>query len=195
MTRVLPWVPCLPGDAAWDERLRDTAGVLGAVSWGAVQWIEGFQPDYSPQEMQRMGVFGGAYWAGTLGDERRMHLVRALGRVHAPPECDLAARSIRGKQCATKNRFGVPASLLRGWWLDKGLIDYRDPLGWYEWYWWYWHGRRIAVYDDWQVGRWKRFKERHGRAYHMRPSDGSAQALLHWSVRAYNPVDHLMSPR
>jgi hypothetical protein len=185
------WRPARPGDAAWDDRLV-TSSSDEPVTWLDYKSVvpawtrpEAFAPDFDPDQMAKMGVFGDAYWGGLEGAERFAMLeLKLYPFVPTATRGDKFYTNHRGKQCARINHFGRPASLTRDWWLDRQLIHATDPLGWYEWYWWYTLGRRIPAYDAWQIGRWLRFKERHGQMYRSQPVAGQAQALLHWGIRA-----------
>ena len=127
-----------------------------------------------------MGVFGDAYFAHSRGYERRIMLA-SVG-YEKFTRSGTFGNSIRGVQCKDVNYFGRPASLPANWWLDRGLIYSYDPLGWFEWYCWYMVGRRIPIYDSWQINRWVKFRNRHLRMYKLRPGPGAAQALLHWGI-------------
>lgn len=137
-----------------------------------------FEPDYTPQQMLDMGVFGGAYFAGELGAIRRQRLFDGVGFLTPPP----TGERIRGKKAAANNYFGKQASFERDWWLDRGLIFSCDPLGWFEWYCWHYAGRRVPGHDNHQIRRWLDFRRRQLAMYRARPSEGLAQALLHWGI-------------
>lgn len=185
------WRPARPGDAAWDDRLVHGATTEEPVLWMPQNGVHAetrnpsFTPDYDPDRMAKMGVFGDAYWGDAAGAERLAMLELKL-YPFAPTATrgDKFYSNHRGSQCQRINYHGRPASLTRVWWLDRSLIYAFDPLGWYEWYWWYMLGRRIHAYDAWQISRWLRFKERHVNMYLRQPYPGHAQALLHWGVRA-----------
>jgi len=163
-----------------DPRLRSyPRAVITYVEEGA-QDDARFCPDYQPQQMVLMGVFGDAYFGGKLGAERLALLPRRWWFTKS----GVFYTNMRGRQCKEINYHGRPASLKRDWWLDKGLIVDIDPLGWFEWYCHYFLGRRVSQYDDWQIDRWLRFRGRQTRMYWARPTPGTAQALLHWGIRA-----------
>ena len=138
-----------------------------------------FAPDYTPQEMIRAGVFGDAYFGDELGQAR----LKLLPSDWTFTKSGRFYTNIRGSQCRLINQYGRPASEPREFWLEKRLIAHFDPLGWFEWYCHYWLGRRVDLYDDWQIGRWRRFKERHLALFYQTGYPGSAQALLHWGIR------------
>lgn len=175
------WTPVQPGEPLADPRLT-------RIIWATAEFLPpgsplDFDPDYTPVQLESLGVFGRAYFGGD--GETRRHLIQCYaetcGFPYPPPT---PFTNHRGSQCKKQNYFGRPASLDRDWWLDRQLIDVTDPLGWYEWFWWYWLGRRIPPVDDWQIGRWRNFKVRHTAMYRARPQAGQAQALLHWGIRA-----------
>lgn len=139
-----------------------------------------FGPDYSPMQMMQMGIFGDAYWGDDLGQQRKA----LLPQNYPFTRSGMDYTDTRGKQCPKINHNRRPASETREWWLNKQIISNLDPLGWFEWYCWYWLGRRIPAYDTWQITRWVGFKQRHLPAYHATGYPGSAQALLHWGIRA-----------
>jgi hypothetical protein len=175
------WRPCADGDPGWDYRLAHWP--TSRVTWTKPYDMtdHAFAPDYRPDQMLRMGVFGDGYYSGTELGDQRWALLSWTGWDRT--RSGVAYRTIRGRQCRDVNWFGKAASLSRDWWLERGLIAVYDPLGWFEWYCWFYLGRRITGYDTWQVERWRSFRQRHGTMYRMRPSAGQAQALLHWGVR------------
>ena len=132
-----------------------------------------FQPELTPAEMLRLGVFCGKYMT-----DCRMNF-RAPG---------LRAPSLRGERrdCAL-NYFGVDASQPLSEWREKGWIHPDDPRGWFQWYCRYYMGRRLPEEDARQIKRWKAIRR------HVARSSGIAnraislcrtrqrQALLHWA--------------
>jgi hypothetical protein len=177
--------PAAPIDHAYDSRLRWPYGG-DYITWcdvGPQHFSDRFAPDYTPMRMMEMGIFCDAYWSGPCGNERRAMLPQNKPFTrNGPQEGDRTARRSTRNGARKLNYHGKPASLDRDWWLSKGLIYTWDPLGWFEWYCWYYLGRRIGTYDDWQIQRWRSFKERHLRQYFNNSSPGQAQALLHWAV-------------
>lgn len=185
---------CKPGDAAWDDRLRRIDKVFGheRAQWYfppskyALRPDPRFTPDYAPEQMIRMGVFGDAYFHGERGQSRWLMLQhRDPNRFAVRTRTGRTYARTRGGQCTEVNYFGRRASLEAEWWLERGLIFDADPLGWFEWYCWYSAGRRLQGYDQHQIQRWVDFKRRHLRMYQARPTDGTAQALLHWGITVF----------
>lgn len=132
-----------------------------------------FTPFFSPKDMLEYGVFEGKYCNDSV--------------VEFPYEWFADARIIPFIKHA--NFFGVKSRMSLSEWRDRGWIHEVDPRGWFQWYMRYYLGRRIPVYDDAQIKRWKAFK-RHEMQVKINAAGevlkrlGQRQALLQW---AYNP--------
>jgi hypothetical protein len=132
-----------------------------------------FNPELTPRQMLRLGVFCGKYMTDT--------------RKEFPPSWFARARlSPRGRDCAL-NFFGVDASQPLSVWRNKGWLHPGDPRGWFQWYCRYYMGRRMPAEDRRQIKRWKAIR-RHIRQIerHCEPGDLTCrprqrQALLHWA--------------
>jgi hypothetical protein len=131
-----------------------------------------FNPDLTPAEMLRLGVFCGKYMTDTRDE------FPASWFAHAK----LAAKR---RDCSL-NYFGVDASQPLSVWRAKGWIHADDPRGWFQWYCRYYLGRRMED-DARQIARWKAIR-RHVRQVerNCEPGDLSCrprqrQALLHWA--------------
>jgi hypothetical protein len=132
-----------------------------------------FDPDLTPKEMLRLGVFGGKYLTDCQDEFPRSWFLQAkLSPDRADP---------------TLNYFGVSASQPLAEWRRKGWIFRDDPRGWFQWYCRYYRGRRIPDEDARQIKRWKAIR-RHVRQveHHCEPGDvtcrpAQRQALLHWA--------------
>jgi len=133
-----------------------------------------FKPEITPQEMLKMGVFGGKYLSPT-SDE-------------FPGEWFKKAK-LSDKKNPELNFFGVDASQPLSYWQKKGWINPQDPRGWFEWYCRYFMGRRSDD-DIRQIKRWKAMTRHIGQIKkNCLPGDllcrlKQRQALLHW---AYDP--------
>lgn len=137
---------------------------------------ENFQPDFkpqlSPEEMLRLGVFGGKYMTD-CSDE-------------FPKSWFKQAKLCHEKHDASLNFFKVNASQSLKIWREKGWLHPDDPRGWFQWYCRYYLGRRHE--DDLrQIKRWKAIT-RHWAAVKMHCHKGDydcrprqRQALLHWA--------------
>jgi hypothetical protein len=132
-----------------------------------------FDPDLTPKEMLRLGVFGGKYLTDCQDEFPRSWFLQAkLSPDRADP---------------TLNYFGVSASQPLAEWRRKGWIFRDDPRGWFQWYCRYYIGRRLPQEDARQIKRWKAMR-RHVRQIqqYCEPGDISCrrrqrQALLHWA--------------
>ncbi|NTW22859.1 hypothetical protein HGA34_04980 [Candidatus Falkowbacteria bacterium] len=131
-----------------------------------------FKPQLSPQEMLKLGVFGGKYMTD-CGKE-------------FPASWFKEAKLCHERHDASLNFFKVNASQSLRTWRLKGWIHPDDPRGWFQWYCRYYLGRRHE--DDLrQIKRWKAIT-RHWAAVKMHCHKGDydcrpkqRQALLHWS--------------
>ena len=132
-----------------------------------------FRPELTPQQMLRLGVFGGKYMTDTGKEFPKSWFVRAK---LSPRRRDRAL-----------NFFGVDASQPLSVWRNKGWIHRDDPRGWFQWYCRYYMGRRLPEEDQRQIKRWKAMR-RHARQIerHCEPGDLTCrprqrQALLQWA--------------
>src|SRR5262249_12718282 len=119
---------------------------------------EGFEPELTPAEMLRLGVFGGKY----LTDCRR----------EFPRSWFAAAKLSPNRRDPLLNFFGVDAS---------------QPRGWFQWYCRYYMGRRMPEEDARQIRRWQQIKRhvaqvrRHCEKGDLTCRKRQRQALLHWA--------------
>jgi hypothetical protein len=132
-----------------------------------------FEPQLTPKDMLRLGVFGGKYLTDCESEFPRSWFARAK-----------LAKTRR--DCAL-NYFGVDASQPLSVWRQKGWIFREDPRGWFQWYCRYYMGRRIPDEDARQIKRWKAIRRHVGQIErHCEPGDLTCrrrqrQALLHWA--------------
>jgi hypothetical protein len=132
----------------------------------------GFDPQLTPKQMLRLGVFGGKYMTDCGAEFPASWFTRArLGR----------SRRDRRLNC-----FGVNASQSLAEWRRKGWIRPQDPRGWFQWYCRYYMGRRSAD-DARQIRRWRAIA-RHVAAIRKNCEPGDLdcrrrqrQAVLHWA--------------
>lgn len=133
---------------------------------------EGFEPELSPEEMLRLGVFGGKYMTDC--------------RAEFPARWFRAARLSPERREPELNYFGVNASQPLAEWRRKGWIHPDDPRGWFQWYCRYYLGRR-SLDDARQIRRWRAMRRHLAQIRaHCRPGDldcrrKQRQALLHWA--------------
>lgn len=141
------------------------------------QFHSDFQPELTPQEMLRAGIFGGNYF-GSVPDE-------------FPKDWFAGVRlSQTGTAHAELNFFKVNASQPLQVWQQKGWIYFEDPKGWFLWYCRYFRGRRIPEEDVRQIKRWRNMRrhiaqiEKNCQSQDWTCRPKQRQALLHW---AYDP--------
>lgn len=132
-----------------------------------------FDPDLTPKQMLRLGVFGGKYMTDCTKEFPKDWFAQAkLAPVKADPKL---------------NYFKVKASQSLSVWRAKGWLYKDDPRGWFQWYCRYYMGRRILAEDTRQIKRWKAIR-RHAAQLRNNCRVGDEmcrpvqrQALLHWA--------------
>jgi hypothetical protein len=132
----------------------------------------GFEPELSPPELLRLGIFGGRYMTDCTDE--------------FPARWFSRARLSPGRSDPMLNYFGVAASQSLSYWRRRGWIHPDDPRGWFQWYCRYYMGRR-SLDDERQIRRWRQMR-RHVAQLRAgcEPRDLSCrrrqrQALLHWA--------------
>src|SRR5271169_886790 len=132
-----------------------------------------FDPQLTPKEMLRLGVFGGKYMTDARNEFPKSWFENAKLAVTVHDY--------------SLNYFGVNASQPLSVWRKRGWIHPDDPRGWFQWYCRYHLGRRMPEEDARQIKRWKAFR-RHLSQIRSKcePGDLSCrprqrQALLHWA--------------
>jgi hypothetical protein len=135
-------------------------------------FAEGFEPELTPAEMLRLGVFGGKY----MTDCRREF-----------PKSWFASAKLSPNRCdPSLNFFGVDASQPLSLWRRKGWLHPDDPRGWFQWYCRYYMGRRTAD-DARQIRRWRAIARHVAQIRNnCEPRDldcrrRQRQAVLHWA--------------
>lgn len=132
-----------------------------------------FQPELTPAEMLRLGVFCGKYLTDC--------------RDEFPGAWFKGAKLAKDKRDCTLNFFGVDASQPLSEWKRKGWIHPDDPRGWFQWYCRYYLGRRMPEEDARQIKRWKAIRRHVAQiGKNCAPGDlrcrrRQRQALLHWA--------------
>ena len=144
-----------------------------SVKAGATEDTQ-FQPSLTPDQILRLGAFGGKY-------------LNALHR-EVPVEWSLLAlaedkiRPYSTVPDASVNYYGVLSGQSLAEWRAQGWVRDQDPLGWFQWYLRYYLGRRSP--DDLrQIGRWRSFRRHYGQviAHPDQPRLVQKQALLQWA--------------
>ncbi|MGZ9038812.1 MAG: hypothetical protein ACXW12_17130 [Burkholderiales bacterium] len=131
-----------------------------------------FQPQLTPKDMLRLGVFGGKYMTDCTDE--------------FPDDWFEHAKLCHERHEASLNCFGVNASQPLSEWRRKGWIYHEDPRGWFQWYCRYYMGRRCPD-DERQIARWRAIT-RHLAQIKQNCVRGDLgcrprqrQALLHWA--------------
>jgi hypothetical protein len=132
-----------------------------------------FQPQLTPAEMLRLGVFGGKY----MTDCRKEFPASWFAKAKLSPR----------QRDPGLNYFGVDASQPLSEWRRKGWLHPDDPRGWFQWYCRYYLGRRLGDEDRRQIKRWRAFRRHVAQVRaHCEPGDPfcrprQRQALLQWA--------------
>lgn len=134
-----------------------------------------FKPELTPQQMLRLGVFGGRYMRDCRSEFPdswfRGAKLHPLGKPGHSAEL---------------NYFGVDASQSLSEWQRRGWIHPQDPRGWFQWYCRYYMGRRTPD-DERQIARWRAMQrhraqiKKHCRLRAKACRLRQRQALLHWA--------------
>ena len=131
-----------------------------------------FKPELTPEEMLKMGVFGGKYMTDCKDEFPKSWLKKA--------------RLCSQKHDPKLNFFKINASQPLSVWRKKGWIHSDDPRGWFQWYCRYYMGRRHED-DIRQIKRWKAFKRHLSQIVkNCLPGDWGCrrrqrQSVLHWA--------------
>jgi hypothetical protein len=131
-----------------------------------------FQPELTPEQMLKAGVFGGKYMTDCTRE--------------FPQDWFEHAKLCSERHDAALNCFGVNASQPLSEWRRKGWIHEQDPRGWFQWYCRYFMGRRSAD-DARQIRRWRAVTRhlaqlrKNCRRGDLQCRPRQRQALLHWA--------------
>lgn len=144
---------------------------------GKIETDPYFNPHFTPDEMLRLGVFGGVYIKGMESEIPIEWILMALVQHTINVESD--------QPSADYNCYKVISVQNIEEWRRNGWIYDADPLGWFQWYIRYFLGRRCDD-DTRQRNRWYSFRRHLGQ---IRANPGQSrlsqrQACIQW---AYNP--------
>jgi hypothetical protein len=142
------------------------------VAVSGADFDDGFEPQFSPAEMLKMGVFEGKYCNDCWTELPKDWFTGARTAEHPDPKL---------------NYFEVKSRQPLAVWREKGWIIGDDPRGWFQWYCRYWLGRRTHGADQYQIKRWRAFR-RHAAQVRANCEPGNIscrprqrQALLQWA--------------
>ncbi len=140
----------------------------------------GFKPELIPEQMLRLGVFGGRYMRDCTKEFPKEWSKKAKFHPEGVPG-----------HSAELNFYNIDASQPLSVWRKKGWINEKhDPRGWFQWYCRYYMGRRLPEEDEKQIKRFNAIKRHvaqvkkncHDKDKDCRPKQ--RQALLHWAYNA-----------
>lgn len=143
------------------------------MSIGDFSDLDDYNPDLTPNEMLRLGVFEGKYLNDCKDEFPKSLFDGAKTSDVADP---------------TLNFFKVKSRQPLSVWKEKGWLHKDDLRGWFQWYVRLYYGRRHPD-DDRQVKRWKSFVARHKAQLVKNCKKGDhtcrpvqRQALLQWGI-------------
>ena len=155
-----------------------------------------FTPNLTPEQIFKMGSFGGTYWRPIKSKFYKTTLRNKHKKFKWDIDENLLTRPF--DQYEKKlNKYGVKVGLTLEYWEDNDWIDKQDPYGWMQWYCEFYYGRRTSD-DIRQIKRWKnivgpngRFKKRlinmikNNRSTYndFTVSPGIRQTMQHWGVK------------
>ena len=131
-----------------------------------------FKPNLTPEEILRMGSFGGTYYRPIRSAVTNP--VKNLKNQHKEFEkhgwfknLDIE-KMVASQICRPGvNKYKVKAGSSLLAWEESGWIRPIDPYGWFQWYCRFYLGRRCDD-DKRQVDRWNKFAGEHSGRYRRR---------------------------
>ena len=117
-----------------------------------------FTPNLTPEQMFRLGSFGGTYW-------RPIHS-KITKESYENPHLEFPDswwKDLDDSWLVTEwkdydkniNKYGVKVGTTLRFWESKKWITALDPYGWVQWYCRFYQGRRNKKEDERQIKRWK----------------------------------------
>ena len=148
-----------------------------------------FKPNKTPVEIIKEGAFGGTYFTDIYSCVNNSWYKNSWKEFDELKNTDLKYYCSDYYDVSV-NKYGVKCGTSLRFWENKGWINNKIHIGWFQWHFRYWLGRRSKD-DEKQIKRWKgivkRFK---GKLIEMIKSvDGRLdysispkirQILLHW---------------
>lgn len=129
-----------------------------------------FTPNLTPEQMFRLGSFGGTYWRPiyssiTKKNYKDQHLEFPKSWWKGIPKNWLVTDFKDYDDSINKYKVQVGTTL--EFWEDKDWITELDPYGWVQWYCRFYLGRRDEKEDKRQIKRWKNLAGKKGRFKNM----------------------------
>ena len=124
-----------------------------------------FIPNLSPEEIFRLGSFGGTYWRPiystvTNKSYNNMHKKYPKSWWKGLPDNWLVNEW--ENYDVTINKYNVKVGTTLEFWEEKNWIDKQNPYGWMHWYCDFFSGKR-CIDDERQIKRWKGLAGHRGR--------------------------------
>jgi len=129
-----------------------------------------FTPNLTPEQMFRLGSFGGTYWRPiyssiTKKNYKDQHLEFPKSWWEGIPKNWLVTDF--EDYDVSINKYKVQVGTTLEFWENKDWIDDLDPYGWVQWYCRFYSGRRDEKEDKRQIKRWKNLAGKKGRFKNM----------------------------
>ena len=160
-----------------------------------------FKPNLSPQQVLKMGSFGGTYFRPIYSSVTKKHY-KSEDVIKEYPKSwfkgiDIDKMVISSKYDKNINKYKVKCGSDLEDWEGKGWIIKQDPYGWFQWYCRFYQGRRTDD-DERQIKRWMgiagpngRFKKRLINMIKNKGADVNdytispviRQVLQHWACK------------
>ncbi len=141
-----------------------------------------FRPDYTPQQMFKLGTYGGSYFRPIYSSVAKKNISgdwKEFSYLKKNPN-DSPVYDPK------KNYYKVKAGQTLEYWQKKRWIKAPDYRGWIQFYCRFHKGRRIPEVDNYQIKRALKVLLRFGQRKTLTPK--IKQTLLHWG---WNPdKDH-----
>ena len=115
-----------------------------------------FRPNLTPQQIFKLGSFGGTYWRPiystvTERDYKNKHKKYPKSWWKNIPE-DHFTRDWEDYDKSI-NKYNVKVGTTLEFWQEKNWITKNHPYGWVQWYCDFYNGKRSED-DEWQISRW-----------------------------------------
>jgi len=121
-----------------------------------------FRPNLSPQEIFKLGSFGGTYWREIYSSVTKKWYKDAdleFDWENIPRTNLIRPWNEYDKE---SNKYGVKVGTTLEFWESKHWIHPQDPYGWVQWYCRFYTGRRTDD-DERQIKRWLNIAGPNGR--------------------------------
>jgi len=149
-----------------------------------------FKPNLSPEEVLRLGSFGGTYFrdiasAVTGKKYKGETVVRELPKSWLVG-LDLATMACSSSYSKQVNKYKVSCGGSLAQWECSGWISDLDPYGWFHWYCRFYQGRR-STDDERQIKRWEAGQGPTGR-WRIRLCNDIIRAKAKYNDEKVSPV-------